>query len=171
MRAFLSPHSPHLSSLWYAAYLRNWKAAFNHSKRMASSPCYVWFVTHLMSALMELPFIRSISYFLAAQSALQLSRHHEANPGSPTSQPMQGDAGTRRRSHGADTVTQPKEHMKHPTAQTQAPETSCTLTPWFRPVRCLQADSSSGALLCQRQQSNLLKRQRVKSAAWGRAEQ
>lgn len=34
----------------------------------------------------------------------------------------------RRRRRAADTVSQPKEHMKHPTAQSQAPETSCTLT-------------------------------------------
>ena len=145
VRSFLFSHPPHLLRLWDTTYLRNVKPAFNHSRRMAGSPCCVWFMTHLTSAQVELHFFWPISYFLTAQSIFWLSQRHGAKPGSPTSQPMHWDVGTRRRRHAADKVGQPREHTKRPTAQTQAPETPRSLSLWVRIVRCLQEHCRVGA--------------------------
>lgn len=94
---------------------------------MASRPCCVWFMTHLTRALVKPQFI-SLGPFLISYSTICLTAQ-SAPRGKPWQSHLPAHASRRRRRRwAADTVSQPKECMEQPTAQSLASETSCTLT-------------------------------------------
>lgn len=97
-------------------------------------------MAHLTSALVKPQFI-SLGLFLISYSTICLMAQ-SAPWGKPWQSHLPAHASTRRR-RGADTASLPKEDIKHPTAQLQGPEITCTLT-LAQSFRCLQSDSSSG---------------------------
>lgn len=146
----------------YFTWRIEWQPLTTRKKRMVSRPCCVWFMTHLTSALVKPQFI-SLGLFLISYSSICFMAQ-SAPRGKSWQSRLPAHASTRRRRRAADTVSQPKEHMKHPTAQSQAPETSCTLTltqshqmPGVRPAqeRCSSSGDCKGILLHREGQGSL----------------
>lgn len=132
---------------------------------MASSPCGVWSITHLMNRLLKL----HKSYFLFSYSTICSMAQPE-----PWGKPCQSHLPA----HAMGCRYEEEETRRSAQGPSETPHCSdpgsrnmlCSHT-WFRLTRCLQRGSSSGVLVYQCQQSNQLWKHWVKPAPWGRTEQ